>query len=332
MEVRQVRFELFTGAEDLHRDSRAYAVLETTRDTLQAPIDSSGVLLPRTRHVVTLPLGTPLPRRDILRIGLRMQPAPSGDVWEVDGLRVVAVSDRGVETLYARGGRRTNQFGTGSETWFEVAGPVEAPTSAGAPPMVDRLRVTIHTGTDDLRGGNDNAEVVVHVRGRTPHVVSFNGRLRLPDLTSRTIEVYLGRAVPLSDLEALEIRTSLSGGGGGDNWNVSRLRIDAIGPSTPRTLLEQEGRPLFRFTGTSRSHRWPRVQCQDNLDRDASSSGAMTPVVRADSRSWRQSTLGAVLTQYSTHSQYSLSARGPSASGRWRSGPSRPARTAASGT
>jgi hypothetical protein len=81
--------------------------------------------------------------------------------------------------------------------------------------------------------------------------------LRLPDLTSRTIEVYLGRAVPLSDLEALEIRTSLSGGGGGDNWNVSRLRIDAIGPSTPRTLLEQEGRPLFRFTGTSRSHRWP---------------------------------------------------------------------------
>lgn len=155
-----------------------------------------------------------------------------------------------------------------------VAVPVRASTSVGAvratapgartpvvvPPATGlttrELLVTIHTGNDDLRGGNDNANAVIRVRGLPPvQQRNINGGRRWIGNYDQTVRIALPRAVPLEDLVDLTLTTQFGGGIGGDNWNVDRVRVVAVTGDGERELANVSGSPLVRFTGKLHSHR-----------------------------------------------------------------------------
>ena len=123
--------------------------------------------------------------------------------------------------------------------------------------VVRDLLLEIHTGGDDLRGGNDNVHVTIHYRGRPPETISnVNRGRRWIDNYTQTVRVPLRERVPPEDIVAVVLTTTFSGGFGGDNWNVDRLKIVARGEGFEnREVYSASGRPLVRFTGDQKTFR-----------------------------------------------------------------------------
>lgn len=143
--------------------------------------------------------------------------------------------------------------------------------AAGTAEAADYLAITLGTGGDDLRGGNDNVHVrVFDNEGRlVGEARNANGLQRLADHTSRTVGIRLPVGVQVADVAAVELETTFTGGVGGDNWNLDSLRVSPQG--RPRDVLfEAGGSPLHRFTGESRIRRytWVTHHCSTNADCD----------------------------------------------------------------
>lgn len=115
------------------------------------------------------------------------------------------------------------------------------------------LVVQFVTGSDDLRGGNDNVHVVLLLQSGTPRVFeNVNGGKRWPDHSSRTVNLQLPDWVGFDNIKGVWIETTFGGGGGGDNWNLDRLTVSTRSGGLTRQLFDQRGTPLFRFTGDQR--------------------------------------------------------------------------------
>jgi hypothetical protein len=108
------------------------------------------------------------------------------------------------------------------------------------------LVVSLTTGGDDMRGGNDNASIKLTMKdGTTKTFSNVNGGDRW--LMGSTESVALSLSNP-GDVTKVQLITTFNG----DNWNLDRLSIKSIANSvsaTPR--LERSGSPLFRFAGST---------------------------------------------------------------------------------
>src|SRR5690606_25217585 len=169
------------------------------------------------------------------------RPPPRDDVR-------VAISTRAVAAAAASGKVRPVVVATA---------PTATPPPAAATGLTTReLLLTIHTGADDLRGGNDNVNATVRFRGHPPlHKRNLNGGRHWIGNYDQTVRVRLPRAVALEDIVDLTLTTQFGGGIGGDNWNVDRVRVVALTPDGERELANVGGTPLVRFTGQVHSHR-----------------------------------------------------------------------------
>lgn len=131
-----------------------------------------------------------------------------------------------------------------------------APRAAATGLATRELLLTIHTGADDLRGGNDNVNAVIRFRGHPPlHSRNLNGGRHWIGNYDQTVRIRLPRAVALEDIVDLTLTTQFGGGIGGDNWNVDRVRVVALTDQGERELANVAGTPLVRFTGQVHSHR-----------------------------------------------------------------------------
>lgn len=135
--------------------------------------------------------------------------------------------------------------------------PTPVPPRAAATGLTTReLLLTIHTGADDLRGGNDNVDAMIRFRGHPPlHSRNLNGGRHWIGNYDQTVRIRLPRAVALEDIVDLTLTTQFGGGIGGDNWNVDRVRVVALTSQGERELANVAGTPLVRFTGQVHSHR-----------------------------------------------------------------------------
>jgi len=165
-----------------------------------------------------------------------------GDNWDMDQVVVQA---------YAMGARQQPPLKTAGPFKFtgdhkELEIKMNAAPPA-APGQVTELMLRFQTGSDDLRGGNDNLNVDVHfANGATQSNLNVNHSARWPDNTTNTTTIMLNRAVPLAELKSLTLTTTFSGGISGDNWNMNSLTVTAIGNG----LNKQIGSYGFkRFTG-----------------------------------------------------------------------------------
>ena len=139
----------------------------------------------------------------------------------------------------------------------EPPGSTPVPVKTAAGPVVRDLLLEIHTGGDDLRGGNDNVHVTVHYRGKPSETIeNVNRGRRWIDNYTQTVPIPLRQRVAPEDIVTVVLTTTFSGGMGGDNWNVDRLRVIARGDGfDDREVYSASGTPLVRLTGERRTFR-----------------------------------------------------------------------------
>ena len=121
--------------------------------------------------------------------------------------------------------------------------------------MATDLQIHIRTGGDDLRGGNDNANLIVlFTDGATQTLRNINRGQRWKDHQTYSVQQSVPR--PVREIRGIRLETTASGGVGGDNWNVDAIQVVATENGSTRTLFDRNGNPLHRFTGDDRSQEW----------------------------------------------------------------------------
>jgi hypothetical protein len=135
---------------------------------------------------------------------------------------------------------------------------VETKYSPQVPPAIPdnpkEIVVTFVTGDDDLRGGNDNVNVIVICRNSAgiDYQLRFdnvNNGKRWINKSSQTIARQLPDNYKREEIVAFRIETTFSGGTNGDNWNLNKIIIQDRLNGTLHTLYTKEGTPMNRFTG-----------------------------------------------------------------------------------
>lgn len=131
---------------------------------------------------------------------------------------------------------------------------------------INYLKISILTGNDDLRGGNDNAYFTALVscdyfnpKGDCNFLIPISQRINLnqkqrwKDRSRHERTVYLKEAIPPSALKAVKIETTFRGGISGDNWNIDAISIEGFGPNNYGVVLyDKRGKPWRRLTGDRR--------------------------------------------------------------------------------
>jgi len=137
-------------------------------------------------------------------------------------------------------------------TGFVITGLFLQSPVIAHPANTNRLTVLFQTGGDDLRGGNDNVNLIVVLRGR--NLIRFNkvnGGKRWGNNSIHTVSLPLPDNLKFDDIIGVQLETTFRGGIAGDNWNLNRLVVTVrIGDRDQQ--YQADGNPLFRFTGDNR--------------------------------------------------------------------------------
>lgn len=156
-----------------------------------------------------------------------------------------------------RGSARTGPYW---RTWFPMRySPARPPVIAA--PANRQVVITMRTGGDDLRGGNDNLAVLLVLPDhRTVRFNNVNEGHRWINNSNHTVALTLPDDVPVSDLRGVRLETNFSGGHASDNWNMDWIRVeyrDGEGAGLRELFSNRPGRgepvPLTRFSGEHRS-------------------------------------------------------------------------------
>ena len=103
---------------------------------------------------------------------------------------------------------------------------------------IRRLFFTVRTGDDDLRGGNDNLNVVVKFRDGNAQVKpNVNRGQRWPDNTMQTFEIALQQPVALSEISSITFKKPTGGGYGTDEWHMAFVTVRATGDGIDQIII-----------------------------------------------------------------------------------------------
>ena len=138
------------------------------------------------------------------------------------------------------------------------------------PCTVTRLRLRIATSNDDLRGGQDNLNIVVFFGNAKPHVaLNVNKSANWPNNSVNMVDIFLNQPVPPSEIRALRFIHIADGGINTgdlltaltpaapikvpqeflspDNWNMADVAVAAIGNGVGARIATYG---YHRFTGS----------------------------------------------------------------------------------
>jgi hypothetical protein len=247
--LHEVVLQFTTGSDDLRGGSRIDLTINSFDGTQQhyPNINLGARWLDHYKESAAIVLTRPVPIAQIRSLVLTgaagfVSGSMGGDNWNMD--QVVVQS-------YAAGARQQPPLKTagpfrftGDNKELEISMNAAPPA---APGQVTQLLLRFQTGSDDLRGGNDNLNIDVHFAdGTTQSALNVNRSARWPDNTANTAAIVLTRAVPPAALKSLTLTTTFSGGLNGDNWNMNSVTVTAVGNG----LNKQIGSYGFkRFTG-----------------------------------------------------------------------------------
>lgn len=113
------------------------------------------------------------------------------------------------------------------------------------------------TGDDDLRGGNDNVDLLIRFKTSRQMITvrNLNNRENWPNYSTRTInkELLGSDEIDIDDIKSIELQHTGGGGIGADNWNLAGFKLTIRKDGRSRELVDEVRRLIFRFTGESRS-------------------------------------------------------------------------------
>ncbi len=118
------------------------------------------------------------------------------------------------------------------------------------------------TGDDDLRGGNDNVDIIVHLKRSSRVITIFNANrgANWPGNSTRRItnkELVTSHDLELNDIRSIEVRHTGGGGVGADNWNLVGFKVTATKGDESKIWVNRVSRLIHRFTGESRTKLFP---------------------------------------------------------------------------
>jgi hypothetical protein len=117
--------------------------------------------------------------------------------------------------------------------------------------LVHELVLAFATGGDDLRGGNDNVNVLINLMdGRQGNHHNVNLGARWINDSTNNAEVVLDRPVAFDQITNLIVSTTFTGGIAGDNWNMKGLDIYTWGAGS---FDKVKSVPGMRFTGENKT-------------------------------------------------------------------------------
>ncbi len=170
------------------------------------------------------------------------------DNWDMESVSIRAMGE-GVDKLIATHG--FFRF-TGNENSLAI------PISTAVAGKANKLQLMFQTGGDDLRGDNDNLNVIIHFRGgQTQLAKDINGGKAWANGSMHVETITLNQAVDPSEIAEVDLQTTFTGGTGGDNWDMDSVIVKAIGEGVNEVILK--GGPK-RFTGDSKVLRLRRSQ------------------------------------------------------------------------
>ncbi len=191
-------------------------------------------------HVETITLDRAVDPSDITRIDLKKfggMLAEFPDNWDMESISIKALGE-GVDQMLAH---------HGFFRFTQSQSSLSIPVGQTAPGKASRIELTIQTGGDDLRGDNDNLNIIVHFRGgQTQLAQNINGGKAWHNESMHVETITLERAVDISDIVEVDLQTTFTGGSGGDNWDMDSVSVKAIGEGINEVIF-RHGRK--RFTG-----------------------------------------------------------------------------------
>ncbi len=201
-------------------------------------------------HVVTITLDRAVDPPDIIKIDLKKfggMLAMAPDNWDMESISIKALGEGVDQTLAHHGFFRFTQ----SETSLSI--PV-VQTVAG---KASKLELTIQTGGDDLRGDNDNLNIIIHFRGGQSQLArNINGGKAWHNESMHVETITLERAVDANDIVEVDLQTTFTGGASGDNWDMDSVTVKAIGEGVNEIILKHGAK---RFTGDDKLLRLKRA-------------------------------------------------------------------------
>ncbi len=257
--VHQIQLEIRTGNDDLRggSDNVGITINFNGKSSQTYPnINKSARWINNYTETVPITLTTPVAEGDFKNIvfSTNFGGGMGGDNWNMDMVRVL----NGDKELISKAGSPLFRF-TGDARNFTLAFPLTmVTTKTGAiiiapDHKVHELLLEFGTGGDDLRGGNDNANVTINFKDGTSQTVNnVNKGNNWGGNSVKYVTIPLSRFVPLDQLKNIVIKTTFGGGIGGDNWNMDYLRVTAKGGGIDQQIYLQSGHPLIRFDGNNK--------------------------------------------------------------------------------
>ncbi|MCX4239420.1 hypothetical protein [Paraliomyxa miuraensis] len=259
--IRELVVEFQTGDDDLRggQDNVDLILhLRNGKTIRRSKINLGARWLTNYTEYASVVLPSPIARADIAKVEFvtSFRGGISGDNWDTKKINV---------TYYAGANRRTL---VASSSFFRFTGDRRSlvltvpatDTPVAKPGQVTRLRVTIKTGNDDLRGGGDDVNIKVLFRDGSHQMFrTVNQRKRWGDKETHDVWLDLQRPRDRADIIGMTLTTTFKGGVFGDNWNMSQLRVTPHeGKKGLDAYTNLTGKPLKRFTGDSQNYtvRW----------------------------------------------------------------------------
>lgn len=240
----QLEFTIKTGDDDLRGNSNNLNVTIQTRGGYSQVIENINGgrnWANGSKHIETINLNQALDPSDIVEIDLNPEGWKTGgqdqdfDNWSMESISVRAIGE-GVDKIIA-----THGFYR-----FKAFDSLKILIASQEPGKASKLEFIFQTGGDDLRGDGDDLDVTINFRGGgAKSVPRINGGEAWNNSSTHTKVITLDQPVTPSDIVEIRLKTTFTGGAGGDNWDMQSVLINAIGEGVNQ-IIARHG--FFRFT------------------------------------------------------------------------------------
>lgn len=192
------------------------------------------------------------------------------DNWDLVNLTVTATQKKGTYTskyqLLSIKGTPLNRFKGGRNCDCNKTYPFSNPVLvSGTTPWIDKfapeqksnISAVFGNGGDDLRGGNDNAKVVIIFKNSTRTLVfnNLNKGTKWDNFSEKSVSSTAIPSIPnvkISDIKEVQLWHTGAGGMGADNWDLDKFKLTITINGESKILVDKVGAPLHRFTGDRR--------------------------------------------------------------------------------
>jgi hypothetical protein len=135
---------------------------------------------------------------------------------------------------------------------------------SGTTPWIDKfaapektmLTAVFGVGGDDLRGGNDNATIVIVFKNGTDklQINNINRSANWGNFVSKTVsrDIPNPNNLKIEDIGQVELWHTGGGGMGADNWDLDKFKLSININGVSKILVDVVGAPIHRFTGDTR--------------------------------------------------------------------------------